>query len=391
MDRSTKKRKRSWLVLVSMVSFTGCAANPVPTATVWDKLGITGASAQLRDSLVNRNGNFPGLEKKPPVLKLADPANLAAEKPEVIKTAAKIKQDQDLKKQKLKAIKFLAEVNCGCYNKDDAVAKAFLEALNDCDPDVRKAAVEAICQTAGSCTQCRSGCETTCCTEDILKKLNDLAHGKTDQGCPKEPDASIRSLAAAAARKCPCPPPKPVEELPAPESIEELAVPPESDDFVPEPNLGPKRDFVPEPNLGGQGTGGVSGNKAKANAVQPISFQVTNDGIVYDQFGNGDEPVRVAVRKGKNGETINSIVNPSQLVHVKVLSSKPHLGEVLLELPDVYDLKSGDTLVVVDGQGNHQVGSITDASGRRLLLGFDSNLALQTAAGGNVRIGLIRQ
>jgi hypothetical protein len=374
-----------------MVSFTGCAANPVPTATVWDKLGITGASAQIRDSLVNRSGNFPGLEKKPPVLKLADPANLAPEKPEVIKTAAKIKQDQDLKKQKLKAIKFLAEVNCGCHNKDDAVAKAFLEALNDCDPDVRKAAVEAICQTAGKCTQCRSGCETTCCTEEIIKKLNDLAYGKTEQGCPKEPDASIRSLAAAAARKCPCPPPKPAEELPAPESIEELVTPPESDIFVPEPNLGPKRDFVPEPNLGGQGSGGVSRGKAKANEVQPISFQVTNEGVVYDQFGRGDEPVRVAVRKGKKGERINAIVNPNQLVQAKILTSKPQLGEVLLELPDAYDLKSGDTLVVVDGQSNHQVGSITETSGRRLLIGFDSNLVLQVAAGSNVSIGLVRQ
>lgn len=385
MNRSSLKQGKASFALLLSLTLSGCVTNPIPTATVWDKLGITGASARLRDATINRNGNFPGLEKKPPVLRIADPANLAPEKPEVIKTAAKIKQDQDLKQQKLKAIKFLAEVNCGCFNKDDAVAKAFLEALNDCDPDVRKEAVSAICKTAGDCSKCRTGCETTCCTQEILDKLNDMAYGKDSQGCPKEPVAEIRSLAAAAARKCPPPQSKPLEELPTPppESIEELVTP--TDPVSPIPS---ELDSIPNKKSGSELD--PQTRQPNDNAVKTVSFKIENGDIRYDAYGSGTEPVHVAVRKGKKGESIRSIVNPSQMVAARVVSVRPHLGEMLIELPDLYEIRSGFSMVVVDKQGNHQVGVVNDSSGRRVLLGFETNCILKAEAGSDMRVGLVR-
>jgi hypothetical protein len=102
MERSPLKLSGSRLALAYIIGASiGCVANPVPVPTVWDRLGIPQATAAIRDSTINRNGNFPSLEKKPPVLRIADPANLKPEKPEMIKAAAKIKTDQDLTKRLL--------------------------------------------------------------------------------------------------------------------------------------------------------------------------------------------------------------------------------------------------------------------------------------------------
>ncbi len=85
---------------------------------------------------------------------------MAPDKPPVVQTAAKIKADQDMKKQKIKALKFLATRQLRLLqSKDKAVEKAFLSALDDCDPDVRKAAVAAIDKTISNCAQCRNACE----------------------------------------------------------------------------------------------------------------------------------------------------------------------------------------------------------------------------------------
>jgi hypothetical protein len=382
MDRSTdRKDRKHWLAICLAASFTGCVTNPIPTATFWDKLGITGATARLRDSTINRNGNFPGLEKKPPVLRLADPANLAPEKPEVIKAAAKIKQDQDLKKQKIKAVKFLAEVNCGCYNKDDAVAKALLEALGDCDPDVRKAAVEAICTTAGNCNTCRTGCETTCCSEEILKKLNELANAKDAQGCYKETVPEIRSLAAAAAKKCPCPPPKPIEEIPAPEphEIEEIKAPPEQ---------APPAEDKLKPGVDGKRE---ASNNANASGVSRVSFNISEGKVTFDPYGTGMEQVKIAKRRGPNGESIQSIANPDHLISTRVIQSRSQLGEILIELPELFELSPGWSMVVVDPAGGYQVGKIIDASGRRVLIGFEAGSILQLESGATAKVGLVKK
>jgi hypothetical protein len=389
MDRCKKSSwmKNRFLILLFTTSLTGCVTQPLQVPTVWDKLGITGGAARLRDGFVNRNGNFPGLEKKPPVLKLADPANLAEGKPEVIKTAAKIKQDQDLKKQKIKAIKFLAEVSCGCYNKDDAVAKAFIEALNDCDPDVRMAAIEGIMTTAGNCAKC-SACSTTCCTEDVIKKLQEIACGRDDRGCFKEPSAEIRSMAAAAIRRCPCLPAKPIEEIPAPppEEIEEIKAPeaqagPAEDDIQPKATPKPAEDDI---------TPDVSVDAIDPSSVRTISYRVSDGDVALKNEDGVTAEVQVAQRRGLNGEFIESIGNRDHFIPARVSSADAELMQLSIELPDLYEVGAGWTIVVSDVHGNCQVGKVTSAAGRQINVSFGSEVIIKCGVQSVVQVGLVR-
>lgn len=379
MDRLHSTGAASRLAAACFLSsFVGCVANPVPVPTVWDKLGIPQAAARIRDSSINRSGNYPNLEKKPPLLKIADPANLQPEKPEMIKTAAKIKTDKDLKKQKIKAINFLAEVNCGCYNKDDKVAKAFLAALDDCDPDVRKAAVEGLCKAAGNCSACRTGCETTCCTEEILKKVQDIATGLDANGCVKEPVKEIRVAAAGLLKKCPCPPAKPIEEVPAPppSEIEEITAP----DFE-----GRKLEGDENRTPGRKLEGSTSGIQSRNGSVAKVSYRVRDTGVLP-----GTEPVIVAKRGSSKGISSDAISNPEQLIAARVVSNHKQLGELLIELPDVYKLNVGWTMVVLDEKGNHQVGRITEASGRRIVIALEGSTSLSTDANQSIKMGLVQ-
>jgi hypothetical protein len=64
---------------------------------------------------------------------LADPANLNSDNP-AIKAAAEIKTEEDLAPQKIKAIRYLSTIACGCYPQ---VRPALLAALDDCTEEVR--------------------------------------------------------------------------------------------------------------------------------------------------------------------------------------------------------------------------------------------------------------
>ena len=391
MDRyhSTSAASR-FAVACFLGSFAGCVASPLQVPTVWDKLGIPQATARLRDSTINRSGKFPGLEKKPPLLRIADPANLKPEKPEMIKAAAKIKADKDLKKQKIKAINFLADVNCGCYNKDDVVAKAFLAALDDCDPDVRKAAVEGLCKAAGNCSTCKTGCETTCCTEDILKKLQGIATGVDASGCFKEPVKEIRDAATALIRKCPCPPAKPIEEVPAPPptEIEEIMAP----DAEAKPIEGDGKAKEKEKKIEGGSTFNV-----RNGTISNVSYRLHDSNNLL-----GAEPVVVEKRGGSkatsNGKSASpdksasadGITNPDQLIAARVVSNHKQLGELLVELPEVYRLNSGWTMVIVDKLGHQQVGRISEASGRRVLIALEGAPTLSADANQSIKMGLVR-
>ena len=157
---------------------------------------------KIRDVSVNRRGNFPGLERKPPLKRIADPANLDSDNP-AIKAAAEIKQAEDMKEQKVKAIKYLASIGCGCYDKDGKITDALLAATDDCTPDVRMAAIEAI-EEAANGEQCQRCGSTSCCSEKVTKRLSEIAYERDDDGCPLEPDAEIREAAARVLRVC-CP------------------------------------------------------------------------------------------------------------------------------------------------------------------------------------------
>ncbi|MFO0013502.1 MAG: hypothetical protein ACK553_12215 [Planctomycetota bacterium] len=405
MDRSFDSRKPKRLVFLCLIgTLTGCVTNPTPVPTVWDRLGVTGGVARLRDATINRNGNFPGLEKKPPVLRIGDPANLAEGKPEVVKTAAKIKQEQDMKKQKLKAIKFLAEVGCGCYNKDDQVAKALLEALGDCDPDVKKAAIEAISKNAAACAKCGNGCEVTCCNADIAKKLEEMAVGIDDKGCPKEPDQEIRAAAMAALKRCGCPPEKAPEEIPTPPEIEEVPGPSEAP-LIETPNESMPKIETPS-------AAAPSPRPTDKSPVSKVSFSLTESKHVTqikpveesplqvaaavrksaastESFGDGTEPVRLAHRKSKAGDFISGIANADQLVEAEVASVGTMRRGLDIVMPEVYELLPDQQLVLVDTAGNIQVGTIKRVDGKRVSVGFNEAPALKTGRGEWVRVGLM--
>ena len=147
-------------VLVLVMSMQVAApAQEEKVITVWDKLGVTCAfekMAAFRDSVINRTGKHPQWEKKPPLKALADAANLESPNP-AIKAAAEIKMDQDLKAQKIKAIRYLAKIGCGCYPE---VKQALLDALEDCNEDVRYEAAIAFCEAGGGENKTRPSMQT---------------------------------------------------------------------------------------------------------------------------------------------------------------------------------------------------------------------------------------
>ena len=92
----------------------------------------------LVDRIRNLLGmRFPGLEAKPPLLAITDPANMTEDSPPAVKAAAEIKAQEDQAAQKIKALRYLATIGCGgCYPD---VEDAFLAALDDCTEEVKEA------------------------------------------------------------------------------------------------------------------------------------------------------------------------------------------------------------------------------------------------------------
>jgi hypothetical protein len=169
---------------------------------MWKWMGIPQGWNRVRSQIVNRRGNFPGLEKRPPLLNIADPANLESEVP-AIKAAAEIKKAEDLKMQKIKAIKYLAKMGCGCYDKEGKVTEALVAAMGDCTEEVRLEAVEAISETAEG-EECEHCNERSCCKPDIVEQLAKLAYDLDDNGCYIEPSERVREAAQQALCVC-CP------------------------------------------------------------------------------------------------------------------------------------------------------------------------------------------
>jgi hypothetical protein len=229
---------------------------------LWSFLGVPQASYKIHAQLFNRQGNHPGLEKKPPLKGIADPANLKSDVP-AIKAAAEIKQAEDLKPQKIKAIKYLAQIGCGCYDKDEKVTGALLAAMDDCTEEVRLAAVEAIATAASGeyCTHCK---ERSCCNEKIVAQLSKIAYDRDDTGCFIEPSERVRQAAIRAMCVCcadhagpiEAPVPPPVEGSDRPPAVEGRDVPrpaqppqppPSTDDPTTTTVLPEKNDFTHTP------------------------------------------------------------------------------------------------------------------------------------------------
>jgi hypothetical protein len=163
-------------------------------------LGIPQGLNKAHTQFFNRHGNTPRLEKKPPLLNLADPSNLESEIP-AIKAAAEIKQAEDLKPQKIKAIKYLASIGCGCYDKDEKITKALIAAMEDCTEEVRVEAVKAVMEAASGecCVYCS---QKNCCNEKVVEQLYKTAYEMDDEGCYLEPSERVRQAAAEALQVC---------------------------------------------------------------------------------------------------------------------------------------------------------------------------------------------
>lgn len=189
-------------MMLATTSFAQVGGTPGPPTTIWNFMGIPQGVQKVKGAVFNRRGNHPFMEPKPPLKALADPANL--ESPDAaIKKAAEIKMAEDLKKQKIKAIKYLASIGCGCYDADGGVTDALAASMTDCTEDVRYEAVSAIADAAqgGCCSKCGSTC---CCNKKILMQLASTAYDRDDHGCYLEPSERVRQAAAEALRIC-CP------------------------------------------------------------------------------------------------------------------------------------------------------------------------------------------
>jgi hypothetical protein len=209
--------------LLAIMLVLGCAGFakgqqvPPEPFTLWKFLGIPEGFRKVRGNLVNRRGNFPNLEQRLPMRALADPRNLYSENP-AIKAAAEIKSAELLAPQKIKSIKYLATIGCGCYDKDGKITNALLAAMaDDCTERVRLEAVLAI-SSAAYCQVCDECNQRCCCNEAILQQLAAMAYERDEFGCWLEPSARVRQAAEQALRAC-CTG-GPPELLPPPEGIE---------------------------------------------------------------------------------------------------------------------------------------------------------------------------
>jgi hypothetical protein len=227
-------------------------AAPPPPNTLWRFLGIPQGCQKLHDALINKKGKHPKLERKPPLKSIADPANLDSPNP-AIKAAAKIKTEEDFAPQKIKAIKYLATIGCGCY---PGVREALLAALDDCTEEVRNEAAMAFCQAAGKpCAVCNN---SGCCNAAVMTKLREMAHGEDAQGCPKESSARVRAAAENALNACrrvvpeaaepkkEVPPEEPGKKETPPPAVPKTPPPAE----VPEPTPGPAATSASAPGQG---------------------------------------------------------------------------------------------------------------------------------------------
>lgn len=217
-------------MLCCLAAFTaiGCKApeNPRPFAEWLPK-----------DGRVNKDGCEPWDERTFPLRRIADEANAESDVP-AIKAAAEIKQQEDLAPQKIKAIRYLATIGCGCYDADGKVTDALLAAMDDCTEEVRLITVQTIhCMALeGTCQYCE---QANCCNKQILEKLSDIAYEYNDDGSPVEPSKRVRDAAAAAMLAC-CPTKAIVPAQPQvdPEATEQ----PEVEQFRPEQDSGNESD-----------------------------------------------------------------------------------------------------------------------------------------------------
>jgi hypothetical protein len=150
---------------------------------------LFGGARRLGFRIRNRLGaRFPGLEPKPPLKSIADPANLGPDASPAEKAAAEAKMEEDKAPQKAKAIRYLASRGCGeCYPD---TADALIAALDDCSEVIRYETVRGLRGSAGGTCQCCR--ENSCCTPELLQKLYEIAYERDEYGCFVESSSRVR-------------------------------------------------------------------------------------------------------------------------------------------------------------------------------------------------------
>jgi hypothetical protein len=313
MKRITVVSPLAALGLVAAMCGPADALPPPPSAplTLWNFLGIPQGFNKIRDASFNRRGNFPGLERKPPLKALADPSNLQSPV-SAIKKAAEIKSEEDMAPQKIKAIKYLATVGCGCYG---GVKEAMMEALEDCTEEVRYQTVLAI-EDASTlhCETCNRDC---CCDEELTKKLAEIAYEKNDKGCWLEPSERVREAAKSAMSAC-CPGQGPIgEDVPS---------------VTPEPGIVPEGNVPTPPQVTPEGDRSArNGRTASPRVVsarrtktdQPagdvtVSDAMETEEVVTIDFGNSSQGGRItSARRGATSTTAAPTAKPASTKRTK--------------------------------------------------------------------------
>jgi hypothetical protein len=371
---SRKLSQLKWSVLV--VALGGCTVPTQPVATFWQKLGIPQADAAFRAGVLNKSGDYPDLEKKPPVLPISDLQNLQSPNP-LLKNAAEIKKDKDLKPQKLKALKYLASVGCVCPGEKEKVVEALLAGLNDCDCEVRKAALEAVCAAIKSCGPCGGDpCVDTCCTEAIQKKLEEMANKQDDKGCFVEPSAQLRSLAANVLAACPALPKK-----------EDKKTGPVGEGGA--TGEGEEEKGASEASPSDEGEKSTTNTMPRELDVAPVTARISSA-----SYGDVDiHPVVHQVKQeSSENQPVNDILTPEQAANLVVCSKveeATEAGSVIVSMPAVYQLEEGMLMVVIDSTGSLSSSQIIKVEAEKLTLRLERPEIKENLFAKGARVGLV--
>ena len=390
---------------------------PVPNAafspdvpTVWHKLGIpqsVGRFKKFRESRINRKGNNPQREKTPKLVKLTDPSNLDPEAPKMLQAAAKIKMAEDLAPQKLKALKYLATLGCGCYNDKNAglVEGAVLEGLDDCTIEVRREALNLVLnQVQGGQCGCQPACNPkSCCTPKIYKKLEEMVNKTTNTGCPAESDSSIRYLAQQVLNACPYPMME--EEIEEKEVVAPAPVKPKADKATESGDAATESGSIEETfgddDLQGEDPGEVDGD------VEDGTFTPLDE---VDGFDDGNDGARRSTSRRNQMQQVtfrrsqlpgNSSINAyapedrevmQQLEVTGVVRSvRIQDGNATIVFDDPYDFPAGLKVVIATGRDFASFGTVEIAeTGTAVISIEDPALTSHLQKTQRVRLGIVK-
>ncbi len=167
--------------------------------------------------------HIPAVKPVAPMKSLVHP-DLAHSPSDSVRAASEVARKKAQVPQIKAALSSVAESGCAC---DPASEQALLSGLNNCFPEVRLAAAEAI---RDSVDRGENYCdEKACCSPAIRRRLLTIGWGRLPNSCPSEPVGRVRLAARQAYRACGCPLPNVVDdtlptmsaERPTPEIVEE--------------------------------------------------------------------------------------------------------------------------------------------------------------------------